>query len=483
MQTIESDATANATIRAGSKTILEIMRSTLGPLGSLKLLTSKTNVLTNDGATILKNLLIDSPTAQLLIQSSIAQDKDEGDGTTSVAVLAALLIEHAPNIHRMSLIRGYSLALEICLKKLEELVVEGDLGCDMARTTLCSKVVASHIDLFTDICVKGSEKEVLNIVHAPGSLDHSFFIDGYIIDKDIDVNIKNPRILVANTSLDYDKIKIFGARIEVTSISELANIESTERERMRKKIDSICLHNNENICDIFVNRQLIYDLPKSLFSERGVTVIEHADFKGMEDLSKVTNSRVISVFDEKESAIGTCSSVETINIYGKRMVKFASENSGTIIICGSSKEILDEADRAIHDALCVLREKKYVCGGGSVETALAVELTKVGLKLAGAEGEAVLGFARALMEIPTIIAENSGMDGEKMKGIIRAEHEAGNCYAGIDVGNSVSSMKDKRVIESYRVKRRVIMAACEAAQMILKCDGFVKCEPIRRSRC
>lgn len=483
MQSIESDATANATMRAGSKAILEIMRTTLGPLGSLKLLTSKKNVLTNDGATILKNLLIDSPTAQILIQSSIAQDKDEGDGTTSVSVLAALLIEHSPNIHRMSLVRGYSRALEICLKKLDELVVDGDYSRDMARTTLCSKVVASHIDLFTDMCIEGAKKEVLNIVHAPGSLDHSFFVDGYILDKDIEINIENPRILVANTSLDYDKIKIFGARIEVTSVNELARIEATERERMHKKIDSICFQEKEKVCDIFINRQLIYDLPKSLFREKGVIAIEHVDFKGVEDLSKVTGARVVSVFDEKKSALGTCEKVESINIYGKRMVKFASQNSGTIVICGSSKEILDEADRAIHDALCVLRDDKYVCGGGSVETALAVELTKVGLKIPEAEGEAVLGFARALMEIPSIIATNSGMDGEKMKGIIRSEHESGNIYAGIDVGKSVSSMKDKKIIESYRVKRRVLIAACEAAQMILKCDGLIKCEPVKRSRC
>lgn len=490
----ESKDDATQTILAGTNLILNILSSTLGPSGNMKIMTNNTHknmIVSNDGATILKNLLVDSPSAQLLINTSISQDKAEGDGTTSVALLSALLVREASllNIHPVKIVRGYQMALEHCLSKLKGLTVEYD-PINLVKTTLSSKVLRCDLNLFSNICNKAisnlDDKNIglINIIKCVGKLEDSFYVDGFILDKDIEIpTIENPKILVANTSLDYDKIKVFGAKVQVSSIKELSNIEEAEKQKMREKIDRITLKDNKPFYDVFINRQLIYDFPMELFKRNKVIPIEHADFIGIERLGKILNGKILSSFYEgvKIEDLGTCGRIENINLNGKNMIKFSGvqKGAGTIVLFGSSDDILDEAERSIHDALCVLREKEIVCGGGSIENAMNRYLSEYAKTIKGIESEAIYAFGRALMEIPKIIANNCGFDGEEIKTLLKNDD---NIFAGVSVDNQIADMREKGIFECLSVKKRVLIGACESAQVLIKCDGFVKCKERERTR-
>ncbi|KAG0416743.1 T-complex protein 1 subunit beta, partial [Dictyocoela roeselum] len=211
--------------------------------------------------------------------------------------------------------------------------------------------------------------EMINIVKIPGRVEDSFLEDGFLLDKEIYVpTLKNPKILVANTTLDTDKVKIHGAKVQVESIDELSAIEVAERKRMHEKVKAICADG----IDVFINRQLIYDYPLQLFKTLGVVPIEHADFEGVERLSHFLGARIMSHFDRADNKeagaasdiYGTCEEVSNFRVDDRVLVKFKGSKRGavTIVLRGASEEFLDEAERSIHDALCVLRQHTDLTG-------------------------------------------------------------------------------------------------------------------------
>lgn len=496
--TEEKGDDARRTILAGTDMIGDILRTTLGPRGMLKMLKGQSTNVTNDGAFILKNLMIDSSSARVLVNSSIGQDWEEGDGTTSVAVLASLLISEASKlrIHPTKILKGYRASQDKCIEVLERISFapsREDL-IKLARTTLCSKVLKYDLEKFCNICVNAVERlegrrdmNLIQIIKCSGKLSDSYLDSGFILKKDIEVSeVSNPRILIANTGMDHDKIKVFGAKVNVSSVGELAEMERVEKEKMRKKVECISRGN----IDIFINRQLIYDYPLQLLKMKRIQAIEHADFDGVERLSHVVGGKILSTFGSvDESWYGTCGSVRNIKIGNERMIKFDGIRGGasTIVLCGSSKEMLDEAERSVHDALCVLmrirEDPRVIYGGGSSEMSMAVELNRCAMEMPGMESEAMLAFSNALQQIPKILADNGGHDGEKIKACLRAEHNEGKTSRGVDTSSGQTNcMKELGVVDSLRIKKRVITAASEAAQMIIKCDAVVKCKPRERTR-
>lgn len=491
--TEERTDNAVRTIKAGVTIIGDIMKSTLGPRGALKILQGRETAVTNDGAFILKNLLIDSASARIIASSSISQDTEEGDGTTSIAVLASLLLTEAyrSSVHPTKIIRGFSLASARCIEMLgkRKFAPKPEDIKNLVRTTLNSKVLVNSLDRFVDICIGAIDKvddiKLIEIIKLEGDLEESILVDGLVLNKDAEIDLSNPRILVANTSLDYDKIKVMSSKISVNSVRELEKIEAAEKEKMVNKIERIASIK----FDLFINRQIIYDYPMQLLRNKGLAVIEHADFDGVERLSKVLGGNLVSFFDGLgEADLGTCKRVSNIVIKGHRMVKFDGVRRGaaTIILFGSSKEMQDEAERSVHDALCVLKRIKEspfcVYGGGCIEMALSLELSKLALELKTKEAEGVECFARALQQIPAILAENCGFDGDEIKAALKSDHGYyKRATYGVDVENGKSCcMREKGIIEGFEMKKRVITAACETAQTILKCDGIVKCKPRER---
>ena len=291
---------------------------------------------TNDGATILKSIYVDNPAAKVLVDISKTQDAEVGDGTTSVVVLAGELLREAEQliaqkIHPMVIIAGYRAAAEAARARLDEVsfdhggdaaALRRDLLC-IARTTLSSKILTCDKDHFAELAVdavlrlKGSTNlDAIQILKKPGgTIQDSFLDEGFILDKRIGVGqpkrVEDAKILVANTAMDTDKVKIYGARVRVDSMAKVADIEAAERDKMRQKCEKIVAHG----IGVFVNRQLIYNFPEELFADAGVMAVEHADFDGIERLALVTGGEIASTFDDPANVrLGRCKVVEEMMV-------------------------------------------------------------------------------------------------------------------------------------------------------------------------
>uniref|UniRef100_A0A7S1HX66 CCT-beta n=1 Tax=Eutreptiella gymnastica TaxID=73025 RepID=A0A7S1HX66_9EUGL len=501
----------------GGIALADVVKSTLGPRGMDKILQSVPNpqsgrleaiTVTNDGATILKSMMIDNPASKILIDVSKTQDDEVGDGTTSVCVLSGELLREAEkllqqSIHPQTIIQGFRLAEKVAQKALAESAE--DHGKDpeafrkdlvgIARTTLSSKVLNIDTDHFAELAVDAvlrikvsGNLESINIIKKiGGSMNESFLADGFLLAKKIGLGqpkrIENAKILVANTAMDTDKIKIFGARVRVDSIAKLAEIEKAEKEKMKTKCQKIIDHG----INCFINRQLIYNYPEELFAQANVMAIEHADFDGIERLSLVLGGEVASTFDNPEKVkLGECELIDEIMIGEDTLIRFSGCKGGeacTVVLRGASQYMLDEAERSLHDALCVvaqtLKETRTVLGAGCSEMVMAKAVDQAAKETAGKKALAMESFARALRQIPAIIADNSGLDSAELCTQLTAEHYKGHSKAGLDVyGGEV--VQEVKVLESFKNKSSVVNYATEAAEMILRVDNIIRCAPRQR---
>jgi len=320
-------------------------------------------------------------------------------------------------------------------------------------------------------------------------LEESYLDDGFILEKKFGVSqpkrVENAKVLIANTPMDTDKIKIYGATVETSSTSEVAEIEETERQKMYQKCDKIVKHG----ANLFINRQLIYNLPEQYFTDKGVATIEHADFTGVERLALVLGGEVTSTFDNPEQVkLGTAKIVEEIMIGEDKVIKFSGCGGGAaaaIVLRGANNHILDEAQRSIHDALCVLSQfvasSKTVLGAGCSEMLMAQAVEEAAKKTEGKEALAMEAYARALRMIPTILADNAGFDTADLISKLRAAHAKGNHSAGLDMENGiVSNVSELKITESFKVKSQVLTSASEAAEMILRVDQIIRAAPRER---
>jgi len=368
---------------------------------------------------------------------------------------------------------------------------------NIALTTLSSKLLLHDREKFANLCVDAVMRlqnsynlDYIKLIKKPGgTLGDSFLADGMILEKSIATSCKkfakNPRVMVANTPMDHDKIKIMGSKVKVDSMAKVAEIEEAEKAKMRQKIDKILAYKP----DVFINRQLIYNYPEQLLAQHGIMVIEHADFDGIERLSAVLGSEILSTFDNPTpDALGSCDSIEEIMIGEDKVIKFSGchkNEACTIVLRGSGQHILDEAERSLHDAICVLvaasKNHRTIYGGGNAEMRMSLAVDELAKTMSGKQALAVESFARALRQLPSIICENGGYDAAEIVSNLRAEISNGNASAGINMfGGKVDCMKKLGVTECLRVKEQALISATEAAEMILRVDDIVRCAPRKR---
>jgi len=504
----------------GAIAVADLVKTTLGPKGMDKLLQPvggagggprSTVSFTNDGATILKSIPIDNPAAKIIVDTSKTQDSEVGDGTTSVAVLAGELLREAEKlvlskIHPQIIIRGWRKAIIVARKALEEASLDHsddpaafreDL-INIAKTTLSSKILSANKDHFAELAVdavlrlKGSTdlSSIQIVKKVGGNMRDSYLEEGFVLDKKIGVGqpkrIENAQILVANTALDTDKIKIFGARVKADGVENLAGIEEAEKDKMRQKVKKIIGFG----ANVFISRQLIYNLPEQMFTEAGITAIEHADFEGVERLALVLGAEITSTFDHPERVkLGHCKLVEEIVIGEDKVIRFSGVEKGeacSIILRGASTQILDEAERSLHDALCVLvqttKNTRTVYGGGCSEMLMAKAIDELALTIPGKESLAIESFSRALKQIPMIIADNAGYDSSELVAQLRAAHYDGKSTMGLDMERgTIGDMSQLKITEALKSKMQVIISAHEAAEMIVRVDDIIKCAPRQRN--
>ena len=514
---VEKGESARMSSLMGAIAIADLVKSTLGPKGMDKILQSVGSrdhaiEVTNDGATILKNVHVENAAAKVLVDIAMTQDDTIGDGTTSVAVLCGELLREAEKlldqrIHPQTIAAGWRLAANIARDELEasasskkeesEEAFKEDLF-QVARTTLSSKLVLYEKDHFAKLAVdavlrlKGTGSlDSIQILKKPGgALKDSFLADGFVLDKKIGVGqptrVENAKIMVANTPMDTDKIKIYGARVKVSSLSKVAEIEQAEKDKMALKVKKICDYG----INVFINRQLIYNFPEEIFAKRKVMAIEHADFEGVERLAAVLGAEICSTFDDPDNAVlGTCALVDDITVGEDKLLRFSGTpktEACTIVLRGASSHVLDEAERSLHDALCVLsrvvQETRTVPGGGCTEIRMARAVDLRAPNVPGKKALAMEAFSRALRAIPAIIADNGGYDASDLVSKLRAAHATGSQNAGLDMttGDVALDVAALGVRESYLSKLHVVTSATEAAEMILRVDDIVKCAPRKR---
>jgi T-complex protein 1 subunit beta len=510
----ESGENARMAAFLGAIAIADIVKTTLGPKGMDKILQPVSDrgqlTFTNDGATILRSLPIDNAAAKIIIDTSKTQDEEVGDGTTSVSVLAGELMREAQklvqqSIHPQTILRGWRKAVAVARVALEESSIDNSADekqfredlLNIARTTLSSKILSVNKNHFANLCVdavlrlKGS----LDLSHIQivkilgGQLEDSYLDTGFLLPKKIGVGqpkrIENAKIMVANTALDTDKIKIPGARVRATGVAQVAEIEAAEQLKMKRKVQKILAHD----INCFISRQLIYNFPEQMFTKAGVVSIEHADFEGVERLALVLGAEITSTFDSPElTKLGQCDLIEEVVIGEDKLIRFGGVAKGeacTIVVRGASQHILDEAERSLHDALCILSQTtanpRTVLGGGCSEMLMANAVDTLARSTSGKQSLAMEGFAKALRMLPSHIADNGGYDSSELVSQLRAHHFNGRNTMGLDMYNGVvGDVKELKITESYKSKSQVLISAHEAAEMILRVDDIISCAPRQR---
>mmetsp|Transcript_26524 Transcript_26524/g.79270 ORF Transcript_26524/g.79270 Transcript_26524/m.79270 type:complete len:532 (+) Transcript_26524:232-1827(+) len=501
----------------GALAIADLVKTSLGPKGMDKILQSHSRggsvSVTNDGATILKSVLIDNPAAKVLIDISKVQDDEVGDGTTSVCVLAGELLRQAAELiekkmHPQVVIGGYRLARDAALKALraaaidhsdDEAAFRQDL-LNIAMTTLSSKVLSQDKEHFAAIAVdavmklRGSTNldQIQIIKRIGGTLKDSYLDpDGFLLDKKIGVGcpkrMRDCKVMIANSPMDTDKVKIYGSKVKVDSVSKVAEIEAAEKKKMLDKVDKILAHG----CNVFINRQLIYNLPEQRFADAGVMSIEHSDFDGTERLALVLDGDIVSTFDTPERVkLGSCELIEEVMIGEDKLVRFSgcpNSQASSIVLRGANTHVVDEAHRSLHDALCVLsqtvKNTAVLPGGGAPEMLMAQAVEEESKRVASKHVVAMEAYAKALRTMPMHIADNAGYDSTELCAGLKAKHHEGRHTWGLEMDRGgLGDMVALGICESLQVKEQVLLSSSEAAEMILRVDDIVQCAPRQRQQ-
>jgi len=492
-----------------AKIVAEAVKTTLGPCGMDKMLVTSFGdvAITNDGATILKELDVQHPAAKMMVEVAKALDNEVGDGTTTAVVLAGELLAKAEslldqNVHPIVIIEGFKKASDKAQEVLEKIAIPVSISDDktlreVAITALSSKGINVAEDHFSKLIVdavkqiaeeiNGNYKadiDLIKVVKKHGkSLDETELVKGMVIDKEVASSqmpkyIENAKIALLNEKLEIEKTE-FDAKINIESPDQI-KLFLDEEERMLKEMVNAVKKAGANV--VFCEKG-IDDMALHFLAKDGILAVKSVSSSDMEKLARATGGKILaSVKDLTAHALGKAKKVEEVKIGDDKLIyvrECKNPKAVTIVIRGSSSHVIDEAERSLHDGLSVVRnaveDGKIVAGGGAPEAEVAKNLRQYAVKVGGREQLAVEAFAEAVEAIPLTLAENAGLDPIDIMVALRAKHEdPENKYFGIEVTTGkIKNMQDLLVLEPLRVKQQVIKSATEAANMILKIDDLI----------
>jgi len=463
--------------------------------------------ITNDGATILDEMDVQHPAAKMLVEIAKAQDEEVGDGTTTVVVLTGELLKKAEelmakNIHPTVIIDGYSKALEFSQKELEKLSLPISLQDEellklIAKTAMHAKVVSAARDYLADLAVKAIKQiveerdgklvadvdQVQLIKKQGGSVVDTKLIQGIIVDKEVvhtgmPKRVENAKIALLDCPLEVEKTEI-DAEIRISDPAQMKAFIEEEEKILRGMVEKIkSVGANVVFC-----QKGIDDVAQHYLAKAGILAARRVKKSDMEKLARATGARIVTnIEDLTANDLGYAELVEERKIADEKLIfveNCKNPRSVAILIRGGLEKFVDEAERALKDALSAVARAiewgRYVPGGGAIEVELAKRLREYAAKVGGKEQLAIEAFASALEAIPRTLAENGGHDPIDVIMALRAEHEKeGNYYVGVDVytGRPVDMLKIG-VIEPLAVKATALKAATEAAAMILRIDDVI----------
>jgi len=493
---------------AACKIIAEIVKSSLGPRGMDKMLVDSLGdvTITNDGATILKEIDVQHPAAKMLVEISKTTDNEVGDGTTSVVILAGALLENAEslinqNVHPIIIVDGYRKAAKKAKQYLEEIadvVTANDKSIlqKIAKTSMQTKLVRKDSSHLAELVVKAvtavseqeGEKFVVDIddikveKKAGGSIEDCKIIEGIVLDKEIvhggmPKKINDAKIALINSALEISKTET-DAKINISNPQQMKAFLDEENRMLKNMVDKVIASG----ATVVLCQKGIDDMAQHYLAKAGILAVRRVKESDLTKLSKATGARIISNLDDLfEKDLGTAGLVEERKIEEDRWV-FIEEckhpKSVTLLLRAGSQRVVDEVERSVHDAIMVVRDvmelPSIVAGGGAPETYTASKIRSWSKSLEGREQLAAEKFADALETIPLTLSENAGMDPIDTLATLRSKQSKGEKWTGIDVMKGhVGNMKSSDIIEPLAVKNQIISAAAEVACMILRIDDVI----------
>ena len=493
---------------SAAKIIAEIVHTSLGPRGMDKMLVDSLGdvTITNDGATILKEIDVQHPAAKMLVEISKSTDNEVGDGTTSVVVLAGALLEQAESlleqeVHPTIIVDGYRKAAKKAkqfIKSIAQQVTPNDrpILLKIAKTALQTKMVRKESDQLSDLVVKAvlavAQKEGDNFTvdiddikvekKAGGSIPDSSIIQGIVLDKEVvhsgmPKKVTSAKIALINTALEISKTET-DAKINISNPQQMKSFLDEENKMLKNMVDKVI----GSGATVAFCQKGVDDMAQHYLAKAGLLVVRRVKESDLTKLAKATGGKIVTNLDDLfEKDLGTSDIVEERKIEEDRWVFVEGckhPKSVTLLLRAGSQRVVDEVERSVHDAIMVVRDimelPSIVAGGGAPETYAATKIRSWAKSLEGREQLAAEKFAEALEAIPLSLSENAGMDPIDTLTTLRSRQLRGHKSTGIDVmKGKVADMKSSEIIEPLLVKNQIISSAAEAACMILRIDDVI----------
>jgi len=494
--------------------VAETVKSALGPKGMDKMLVDSIGdvTVTSDGRTILDEMEIEHPAAKMMVEVAKTQDEEVGDGTTTAVIIAGELLAKAEDlidkgVHPTIIIDGYRKAADRALETLERIAIpvkpkDKAFLKKVAMTAMASKLVAENREPLAEIAssaILSVAQEVesqyrvdlddIMMEKKPGvSLTDTRIIKGIVLNKELvhpgmPKRVENAKIALLSSALEVKKTE-FDAKINIENPEQMEAFLHQEENMLKTMVNKIA----EKGANVLVCQKGIDDVAQHFLARKGILAVKQAKESDMEKVAKATGAKVVDILEDMTKRdLGHAGLVEERKIGDDKMT-FIEEckdpRSVAILIRGGTERIVDEAERSIHDALCVARdvvqEPKIVAGGGAPEMEVARALKQYAETLPGREQLAVQCFAEAMEAVPLTLGENAGLDPIDILSELRARHEKGETWAGVGVHEGkVQNMTELEVYEPLAVQKQIIKSATEAASMILKVDDVIAAGKMR----
>ena len=492
-----------------AKIISEVVKSTLGPRGMDKMLVDSLGdvTVTNDGATILSEIDVQNPAAKMMVEVAKTQDDEVGDGTTTAVMLAGELLKGAEeliddNIHVTTIVSGYKKGADEAVKALEAIAQTVDLDDKSklkpaAMTALHSKNVGGARDHLAEIAVDAVKQVIeqrgeklvadvdnIQIVKKIGkSVLDTQLIRGIVVDKEVvhpgmPKRIKNPKIALLNSAIEVEKTE-FSAEIRISDPEQMKAFLDEETNMMKNMVEKV----KSSGANVLLCQKGIDDVAQHYLAKEGIMAVRRIKESDMEKLARATGGKVVTNIEGLTGKeLGTAGQAEERRLGEDKMVFIEdckNPRSVSVLIRGGLERSVDEAERAVNDALYVIADivnkNKIVAGGGATEVEVAKRLREYAVKIGGREQLAIEKFAEAMESIPKYLAENAGLDPIDIMVALKSAHADPKGYSiGVDVySGKTKDMLAEGVIEPIRVKEQAIRSAVEAASMILRVDDVI----------
>ena len=493
---------------AAAKLVAELVRSSLGPRGLDKMLVDSLGdvTITNDGATILKEIDAQHPAAKMMVEISKTVDNEVGDGTTSSVVFGGALLAKAEellkkDVHSSVTVEGYQAAAEKTLEIYSEMAKkikpdDRDSLLKIAVTSMQSKLISEDSDVLSKVVVdailkvatKKGETYSVDLENikvekkSGGSIQDTQIVKGIVLDKEIvhsgmPTKIENSKIALLNSALEIEKTEM-SSEIRITDPTQMQMFLEEENRMLKTMVDKL----HDVGTNVLICQKGIDDIAQHYLAKHGIMAVRRVKESDMIKLGKATGGRVISNLDDlSEKDLGSADLVHQKKVESDKWVFIEGckhPQSVTLLIRGGSQRVVDEVDRSIHDALMVVKDviekPEIVAGGGAPESYAASQLKDWADSFDGREQLAIKKYAEALETIPLTIAENAGMDPIDTMANLRAKQNQGRKWTGIDARNTkIADMLSIDVVEPIAVKEQIIKSATEAACMILRIDDVI----------